>query len=116
MKGGRDITVSRSPFSFRFEHKEDAMETSVSYCGGDHAYFSSDEHRWCNRIVRLAADHPDDVEIIRPPEQNDGCVYARIPASWLRIQPKFTRNYTDEQRAMFSKNMKKMRAKTKEDA
>ena len=92
------------------------METSISYLGGDHAYFSSDEYKWCCRIAKLAIDHPDEVEIIRTPDTNDGCIYAKIPASWLKIQPKFTRNYTDEQRAMYRERMKKMRSKTKEDA
>ena len=104
------------PLSFFFaaikeifrEHKEDAMETSVSYLGGEHAYFSSDERRWCNRIARLAEDHTGEVTIIRTPDQNDGCIYAKIPVSWFRIQPKKRREISDEERLILSERMRKL--------
>lgn len=83
------------------------METSISYCGGEYAYFSSDEHKWRNRITKLAEDHPDCVEIIRRPEDNDGCVYARIPADWVKIQPKKSINWSDEQRIALVERLKK---------
>lgn len=91
------------------------METSCSYVDGN-AYFSSDERKWHSRIRKLAEDHPDEVIIIRQPEDNDGCIYAKMPASWFKIQPKFKREYSDEQRAMFRERMAKLRGKTKDDA
>ena len=87
------------------------METSISYLGGEHAYFSSDERKWCFRIAKLAADHPDDVEIIRAPEQNDGCVYAKIPVNWFKIQPKKRREISDEERLILAERMRKLNSK-----
>ena len=63
------------------------METVINYCALDAAYVSSDEPRWKRRILKLAEKHPDDVMIIRKPEVNDGCIYAKIPVHWIRINP-----------------------------
>lgn len=49
------------------------------------AYFSSDEQRWITKIHKLKASHPDDVEIIREPEDNDGCIYCKLPQKWLKV-------------------------------
>ena len=83
------------------------METSCSYDGST-AWFSSDERKWINKIKELAEQHPDDVIINRMPDNNDGCIYAKIPASWFKIQPKFHRNISDEQRAILSERARKM--------
>ncbi len=97
--------------SGRCEDKEISMETSCSYIGKD-AFFSSDERKWHSRILKLAEDHPDDVKIIRRPEDNDGCIYARLPADWFKIQPKRTRELTDEQRAALISRLRKSREET----
>ncbi len=87
------------------------METSWSYVDGT-AYFSSDERKWYSRIRKLAEEHPDEVTIIRQPEDNDGCIYAKMPSSWFRLQPKKTRELTDEQRAELRARMVKLRSKS----
>ena len=84
------------------------METSCSYTGGE-AWMSSDERKWITKIKELAEKYPDDVEIRRMPENNDGCIYAKIPSSWLKIQPKFHRNLSDEQRVALADRARKMR-------
>lgn len=84
------------------------METSCSYTDKD-AWVSSDERKWISKIKELAEKYPDDVEIRRMPESNDGCIYARIPASWFKIQPKFHRNISDEQRAALATRARKLR-------
>lgn len=66
--------------------------------------FSSRRH--ITRIRRLAAAHPEAVEIIREPEHNDGYLYARIPASWIRINPPKEMNYTEEQREAIGERLK----------
>lgn len=73
------------------------MDTSACYSSQDYMEFSSDERKWINKIRKLKETHPDEVDIIREPEENDGCIYARVPCSWLRIQPKYVRNYSDEE-------------------
>lgn len=87
------------------------METSLNYTDGT-AYFSSDEKKWHTRIRKLAAEHPDEVTIIRQPENNDGCIYAKLPSNWFKLQPKRTRELTDEQRAEYRARMAKLRSKS----
>ena len=87
------------------------METSISYTDSK-AWVSSDERKWCNRIRKLAEQYPDDVAVIRMPEDNDGCIYATLPSSWLRIQPKIKRDLSDEQRLVMRERMMKLRQKT----
>lgn len=62
------------------------METCFDYTDKC-AYFSSDERKWITKITKLAQSRPDEVTILISPEKNDGCIYARVPASWLKISP-----------------------------
>ena len=84
------------------------METSISYCGGEYAYFSSDERKWHFRIRRLAESYPGDVIIIKQPEENDGCIYAKILPEYVKIAPKRKLNLTDEQRDAARARMEKL--------
>ena len=61
------------------------METVFEYIDNADAFFSSDEKKWINRIRKLAEKFPDEVTIIRQPEENDGCIYARLPQRALKI-------------------------------
>ena len=90
------------------------METSVTYTGKV-AYFSSDEPKWRKRILKLAEEYPDEVHIIARPETNDGCVYATIPSSYVKIAPKNRRQMTDEQRAAAAERLRKYREENTQD-
>lgn len=83
------------------------METNISYVGGEYAFFSSDERKWCSRIMKLAKEYPDDVTLISNPEENSGCVYAKIPTDWVKIQPKKSVNWSDEQRIALVERIRK---------
>lgn len=74
------------------------METCFNYCDKDVAFFSSDERKWINKIHKLKKEHPDEITIIREPEVNDGCIYARVPTFILNLN--FPRRVvlTEEQR------------------
>lgn len=72
------------------------METCFTTTSAATGYFSSDERRWITRIHKLKEAYPDQVRIIREPKDNDGCIYAEIPASWFKVNPK--RRVSDEQR------------------
>lgn len=77
------------------------METCFNYCyeRGDNdniGWFSSDEKKWITRIRKLKEQYPDQVIIRAEPETNDGCIYCKVPQSWLKIQP--PRQMTEEQR------------------
>lgn len=74
------------------------METCFNYCDKDHAFFSSDEQRWINKIKKLLEEHPDEMRLLASPETNDGCIYVELPSSWLKIQPKRKSYMTEEQK------------------
>lgn len=84
------------------------METSVTYTS-DKAFLSTDERWLITRIGRLAEKHPDSVNIIRQPHQNDGCLYCEIPSKWVKITPPKTIELTDEQRAERAERMRNAR-------
>ena len=46
------------------------METNFDYCDRERAWFTSDEKRWINKIRKLAARFPDQVTILRQPENS----------------------------------------------
>lgn len=85
------------------------METVFNYCDKDKGFFSSDEPKWIRRIKELAAEHPDEVRVIRMPEQNDGCIYVQLPTEWLKIQPKRKVELTDEQKAKLAERLRSAR-------
>ena len=74
-----------------------SVETCFNYCDSKEAFFSSDEQKWINRIRKYAKQYPSDCIILKQPEENDGCIYCKLPSSWLKIQPKVKREYTEEE-------------------
>ena len=74
------------------------METCFNYVRKEQGFFSSDEQKWINKIHKLKTEYPEEVEIIREPENNDGCIYCTLPVSWLKIQPKRKSYMTEEQK------------------
>ena len=89
------------------------METCFNYCDEKQAYFSSDERKWITRIRKLQEQNPDEVIILRQPETNDGCIYCKLPASYLKVQPKKKMVMTEERRAQLMKQLEKTRKKPK---
>lgn len=51
-----------------------------------------------NRVLRLAEEYPDEVEVRREPEGNGGFLVAKIPAKWVKITPPRRLELTDEQK------------------
>ena len=85
------------------------METSATYTSGE-MYVSSDERKIIRKIQQFAVEHPDEVTIIAQPEENDGCIYAKMPASYFKLKPPTTRNLSDEQRKMLAERARTMRS------
>lgn len=81
------------------------METSCTYTGKT-MFVSTDERKLINRIMKFAKEKPEDVEVIRLPENNDGCLYCKLPASWLKITPPAKRDLSDEQRAAMAERLR----------
>lgn len=91
------------------------METCFNYCyfkpeNKEVAFFSSDEKRWINKIHKLAKEHPEAVTILREPEVNDGCIYCRLPSSWLKVQaPAKKKPMTEEQKQIARERLNRVR-------
>lgn len=88
------------------------METCFNYVleKGDPyiAYFSSDERKWIKKIRKLAEKFSE-VEILKQPEDNDGCIYARLPANALKVQLK--PKMSEERKQLILENFAKARLK-----
>ena len=82
------------------------VETCFNYTDTQTAFVSSDERKWITKIRKLKQERPDEVRIIREPEDNNGCIYATIPPAWVKIRPK--RMMTEEKRAELSEKMKRI--------
>lgn len=89
------------------------METSCTYTDAT-MFVSSDQQKIINKVRKLAERHPDQVTIIRRPEQNDGCIYATMPSEWFKISPPIKREMSEEQRQAAAERMKAIAAKQKE--
>ena len=87
-------------------------ETCFSYTAeDDHAFFSSSETKWINKIQKLQAEHPDEVQIVHKPEDNGGMIYAHIPKRYLKISPPRQMNYTEEQKVAMAERLMAAREK-----
>lgn len=86
----------------------DLKETVVGYIDSDkHASLCSGERKWINRILKLKADHPDEVSIKEYPETNHGIILAHFPKKWLKISP--PRQMSDEQKTAMAERLKAIR-------
>ena len=83
------------------------METCCEYTDSV-MWVSTDERRMITRMMKLIAEHPDETEIIKRPEENDGCLYCKVPSTWLKIAPPVKREMSDEQKAAASQRMQKL--------
>ena len=63
-----------------------------------------------NRVMRLADEYPDEVEIRREPDENGGFLVAKIPANWVKITPPRRLELTDEQKEELRERLSVARA------
>ena len=88
----------------------DFNETACDYLSCDkHATFCSSETKWINKILKLAEQYPNEVEIQVLPEDNQGMILAHIPKSWMKISPPRKSNYTEEQRLAIAERLQSAR-------
>jgi len=85
------------------------IETCFNYCEIDKGFFSSNEKRWITKVTKLAEQYPDECQILKQPESNEGFIYAKLPTKWLKIGPPRKVEMTDEQKAELSERMRKIR-------
>ena len=79
----------------------------MSYLDDRVMHVSTDEIKWKNRIEEWAKQYPEECVITVRPEKNDGCMCAKMPASWLRMRPPKKVNMTEEQRMAAAARMRK---------
>lgn len=77
--------------------------------GSDVATITSNEQKWINKINKLAAQRPDDVEIVYIPEDNYGYILVHVPKTWMKLSPPRAVNYTEEQKVAAAERMRKAR-------
>ena len=91
------------------------METACGYLDDKVMWVSTDEIKWKNRIEQWAQEYPEECVITVRPENNDGCMCAKMPASWFRMRPPIKRNLTDEQREAMGERLLKARENREDD-
>jgi len=81
-------------------------ETVYEYITNEpHAVISTSEPKIIRHVLRLADEHPADVDIRFLPENNDGVLVARVPKTWVK-KPSPPRVVSDEQRKRMSEACK----------
>lgn len=84
------------------------METCLEYT--DKTMWIFTDEKWLiTRIMRLRDVHPEEVEIVKTPQENHGCLYCKVPAKWLKVSPPKRVNMTEEQRKAAVERMKNIR-------
>ena len=63
-----------------------------------------------NRVLRLAEEYPEEVEIRREPDENGGFLVAKIPVKWVKITPPRRLELTDEQKEELRERLSVARA------
>lgn len=81
------------------------METCINYCEPGYAYMSTDERRWITHLKKLAKDRPEEMIIIKYPEENNGVLYCKFPQKWARVSPPRQVVISDEKRADLLQNI-----------
>ena len=92
------------------------IETCFNYTAREAGFFSSNEMKLINRVRKLAKEHQDEVTILAEPENNDGCIYAKIPASYFRLQAPNRQCLTEEKREILRTRMRDLRQRGKNRA
>lgn len=89
---------------------EAIRETVYEHAAGSPTFTVSAVERWSvTMLSRLAAEHPDEVEITS--RNQDGSLVAHVPFEWMRIVPK--RKVSDKQRAASAERLAKYHSKQK---
>lgn len=84
------------------------METCCDYLDREKMYVSTDEAKLKSKLLQYKEEFPDQVDILKTPEENQGTLYCTVPPSWLKIRPVKNRNYTEEQKAEMAKRFRKV--------
>lgn len=84
-------------------------ETGISHIYGGSMYISSSEAPIIARVLKIAEENPDEVRIIKTPEENDGCIYAKMPFTYMKLTAPRHINLSEEERRIRSERLKACR-------
>lgn len=95
------------------------MDTGISFTDGDYAYASSDDPGIKAAWLKMMQQWPDEVRILKRPEENDGCLYIRLPLKMARHAVKrliLTKRepMSEERKAAAAERMRAIQAAKKE--
>lgn len=80
------------------------VENAIEFTrDSERATVSFSQVRYITRIKKLAAERPEECEIVA--ENKDGSICAHVPVSWVKIIP--TQQLTDEQREQRAEAMRR---------
>lgn len=89
---------------------KEIYETIVEYIrGDDYITVSSQDCAWINKVKKLHAANPDEIQIVAI--NDDGSICARLPKGYLKLSKPSKRNITEENRAALAERMKLVQAK-----
>lgn len=85
------------------------MENVIEFIENEkRATVTFSQGRFKSRIRKLAAEHPEECQIVK--ENKDGSLLAYIPVSWIKISP--VKEVSEEHRERARQNMLRMRRQT----
>ena len=85
---------------------EYTRETGIDHIYGGSMYVSSSEAPVIARVLKIKENNPEEVTIIKMPEENDGCIYAKMPFSYMKLSAPKRIQLSDEERRIRSERLK----------
>ena len=102
------------------EQREEArMDTGISFTDGEFAYASSDDPGIKTAWMKMMQQWPDEIKILKRPDENDGCLYIRLPLKMARhvvkrLIPSKREPMSEERKVAAAERMKAYQAAKKE--
>ena len=90
-------------------------ENAIEFLDGQKtATVTLHDRRLRNRILKLAEQYPDEVQVIKRPNSKgqQGYLVAHVPASWIQVVPVVKRQYTEEEKEVLRERLKAAREKS----
>ena len=91
------------------------FENAIEFLDGQKtATVTLHDRRLRNRVMKLAEQYPDKVQVIKRPNNKgqQGYLVAHVPASWIQVVPVVKRQYTEEEKEVLRERLKAAREKS----
>lgn len=88
---------------------KEIYETVVEYIrGDDYITVSSQDYVWINKVKKLHAANPDEIQIVAI--NDDGSICVRLPKGYFKLSKPRSREISEETKAAMSERLKKARS------